>query len=251
MVEDHKAQKEHDHRGNKAVCPHLYIATPFSKKRISEHFYDGCDGIELKKRLPSHGYARYGVDDRRGVHKEGKAEADQVAEVVVLGRQRGDHDAEPGSEERQLENVNRRGKYPPRERKLNAVREIIHVEDEHDGELDEERKERIGHIGYRHGQSGEIDLAEQTRIVDEGVRTLLERRRKKGPQHRPRKVEQGLGYFVGAHLRDVSKHEHVQERRHERLEHEPQRTENRLFVDRDELSSDHQCDQIFVLSQLF
>jgi len=251
MVEGHEAQKEHDHRNDEAVRPHLQVAAPFSKKRISEHFYDGCDGIELKKHFPSHGYARYGIDDRGRVHEEGKAEADQVAQVVVLGCQRGNHDAEPGSEERQLENVNRRGEYPPRERKLNAVREVIHVEDEHDGELDEERKERIGHIGYRHGQSGKIDLAEQARIVDEGVRTLLERCRKKGPQHRSRKVEQCLGYFVGAHLRDVSKHEHVQERRHKRLEHEPQRAENRLFIDRNKLASDHQRDKIFVLSQLF
>ena len=112
-----------------------------AEEHASEQLDDDCHRVAEVERLPLRRDHVDRVDDGRRVHPEVDAEADQVVQIAVFGRQRRDDDAAAEAEKRHVQQQQRQIEDVPgdvrnavAERK---VREEAAKEDELDGELNQ------------------------------------------------------------------------------------------------------------------
>ena len=109
------------------------------------------------------------IDDRGGVHPEGDKDREEVREVLVLRRERGDDESESECEGLDHE-------YKHREEEQIGVRTEVHapedkeeVDDDEGSQLEREAEELRRHDGDRRDESREIDLPEEGGIGLEGI----------------------------------------------------------------------------------
>ena len=167
------AEEHNSHEEHQQCYPHTHthlqgVNSAGAEKDVTKCLYDGGNGVQADYPLPLVRYAGDRVNDRSRVHPELDPKTDQVGQVPVLRRQ-GRHD-NPESEsenghlkEKQREKQNERG-HPDGSSRSN----IIANKTEEQGKLDSKGYQAADHIRYRHGETGEIDLAENARVADEG-----------------------------------------------------------------------------------
>ena len=127
--------------------------------------------------------------------------------------------------------------------------EIDH-EDQEEGKLDAKGDQVGDQDRDRHRQAREVDLAEQVRIRDERLRGLRQAAGEVGPDHRAGHVEQELRQTVRGQLGDAAEDDREGDRRQQRLDQVPQRPQDGLLVDRDEVAPHEQHDQVAGAPQL-
>ena len=102
----------------------------------------------------------------------------------------------------------------------------------------------------RHRQPREVDLAEQLGVVDEGVGGLGDAVGEVSPDDRAGHVEQELRQAVGGQLGDLAEDESEGDGGQQRLDQVPQRPQDGLLVDRDEVAPHEQHHQVAVAPQV-
>lgn len=240
MVEGNHAQPEDEQRGYETSAPNPEIVHAIAQKSVAEHLHDRSDRVDEEHDFPFGRDLGEGIDYRRRVHEEPQAEAHELAQVLVLGGERRDKDAYAHAQERDLDYEDGCKQYPPGGVNRSPRDEVEDIEYYKEEELYYEGEKAVDRIGDRHREAGEIDLAEETRVAVEGVLALGQRDGKESPEHRARKVKEGLGNAVGSHLRDAPEHEHVHDGGHQRLEDEPEGPEDSLLVHRHEIAPDEE-----------
>ena len=83
-------------------------------------------------------------------------------------------------------------------------------------------------------------------VRDERGGRLVEAVRKVVPECDPGQVKQWGWQTIGTDLRDVSKHDHIDQRCQDGLHEKPDRPKDRLFVDRNKISSHEENNKITV-----
>ena len=94
-VEDDDGEEEGDGEEGGAVEEATDGEGADTQTAVLEGLEDGGEGIDIEVDLVLGGGEAHGVDDRRGVHEELDAEADEHIEVAVFRGERGD-DESPG-----------------------------------------------------------------------------------------------------------------------------------------------------------
>ena len=125
-----------------------------------------------------------------------------------------------------------------------AAQGKISHEDQEEGKLDGKCDQVGNEDGNRHRQAGEIDLAKQICIADKGIGGLGQAGRKIGPDDRAGHVEQEWRQAVGGQFGDVAKDDREDDGGQQRLDEIPQRPQDGLFVNRDEVPPHEEHDQI-------
>ena len=99
-------------------------------------------------------------------------------------------------------------------------------------------------------QAREVDLAEQMRIAGEGGRSACQAVVKVIPHHSARHVEQHLRQSVRGQAGDVTEYNREYHRSEERLDEEPEWSEDGLLVARDEITSHEHTDQVAIMPHI-
>ena len=197
----------HDHQHKAKTVEQIQrVDRAAAQEGEAEGFDDGGHGVELDDPLEAFGDGGAGVDDRGGVHEEGDAEADQEAQVAVLGGEGGDEDAESEAEAGHHQHQDG-GEGDPTPVGLDgrADQDKIEDEGEEESELDGEGDQVGDEDGDGDGEAGEVDLAEEVGIADEGVAGLGEAVGEVGPDDGAGHVEEELGQAVGGELGDAGR----------------------------------------------
>lgn len=118
-------------------------------------------------------------------------------------------------------------------------------------ELDAEAQQVADDIGDRHHQPREIDLPEDTGILDKGVGGPRQTISEILPKAHTAQIEQGLRNPVGGNAGDAAEHHHIHNDGQCRLYDIPYRPKHRLFVLRDDIPLDKQGAEVAVAPQLF
>ena len=188
------------------------------------------------------------VHDRGRVHPQLHQEGEQDLEVAVLRgegrddgaetqRQAGDHDDQDRGEQDEPVQVRR------------AVRVEDHVEDIHqheEPELDSQAQEIADDVRDGHHQAREIHLSEDARVLHERIGGLGDTVGEVLPQAGSGEVEQRARHAVRGDAGDAAEHDHVHDDRQGRLNHIPDRTQDRLLVLGDDIALDEQRAQVAV-----
>lgn len=99
----------------------------------------------------------------------------------------------------------------------------------------------------RHDKSRKINFAEHVRVFDERFARLVQTFRKVSPEADACKVKQRLRKPVCADFCDAAEHDHEHDGCHDRLDEEPQRSENGLLVPSDDVTLDEHAVKVAIL----
>jgi len=114
-------------------------------------------------------------------------------------------------------------------------------EESHEGQEESELDGKGDQVGEqdrdRDSQPGEVNFAEELSVAYEGIGRLIETVREVSPDDGTGHVEEELGQSVCGELGDVAEDDREGDRRQERLDEVPERSEDGLFVDGDEVAS--------------
>ena len=178
-------------------------------------------------------------------------EAQQKREVAVLGGEAAEQHAKAqgqgGDEQHEY-----RGQKRVQIRVYRSVGEnqVIREHQEKQPHLNAEPHEVAGDGGKRHHEPREVHLAEHVRILNERFAGLVQAFRKIGPQANARQVKERLRQAVCTDFRDAAEHDHEHDGGHDRLNEEPQRSKNSLFIPGDNVAFHEHAVQIAVLPKL-
>ena len=188
------------------------------------------------------------VNHRGRVHPELNDEAQQECQVAVLGGEAAEQHAET-ERERGDEQYEYRREQRVQIRVYRGVGEyqVIREHQEKQPHLDAEPHEVARDGRKRHNEPREIHLAEHVRVLYERFARLVQAFRKIRPEADARQVEQRLRQTVRRDFRDAAEHDHEHHGRHDGLYKEPQRSENSLFVPRNDIALHEHAVQIAVL----
>lgn len=120
------------------------------------------------------------------------------------------------------------------------------VHNDEEPELYAETQEVADHIGDRHHQTWEIDLAEDAGVLNEGVGSLSDTVREILPKTGSGEVEERPGYSIGRNAGNTTENYHIHYYGQRRLHHEPNRSQNGLFVLGDDVALDEQGTEVAV-----
>ena len=189
------------------------------------------------------------IDDRRGVHPELDQEGEKDLQVAVLGGHRGDDGAEAQGQAREHDDEEGEEQGVPGEMCVaGRVDEVVdQIDDQEESELDAEAEQVAEHVGDWHHQAGEIDLAEDGGVGDEGVGGLGQAFGEVVPHAGAGEVEERPGHAVGRDAGDAAEHDHVHDDGEGRLHHEPGRSQDGLLVLGDYVALDKEAAQVPVL----
>lgn len=127
---------------------------------------------------------------------------------------------------------------------------IDNVYDDEETELDAEAKQVADNVGDGHHQTWEIDLAEDAGVLNEGVGCLGDTVREILPKTGSGEVEERPGYSIGRNAGYTTENYHIHYYGQRRLHHEPNRSQNGLFVLGDDVALDEQGTEVAVSPQL-
>ena len=189
------------------------------------------------------------IHDRGGVHPQLDYETEQHLQVPVLGRHGRDDGAEAEGEACHHQDQQREQQGVPGQvgRAARIYKEIHDIDDDEESELDDEPQEVADDVRDRHHQPWEIDLTENAGVVDEGIGRLGEAFGEIVPHAGTGEVEQRPGNAVGRDAGDAAEYDHVHQDRKGRLDHEPDRSEDRLLVLGDDVALDKQGTKVPVI----
>lgn len=224
-----------------------------AEEAVFEAFDDGAKGVELDEGFElAFGYGAHGVDDGGGVHEELYAEGDEEFKVAVFGGHAGEQDAEAHAHHGHYDDVEGdEGEGPVGLYDAWFAYEVVGVNDEEEGELDEEFDEAADYFAEGHDESGKIDFAEDGGVLGEGVAGLVEAFGEVVPDDDAAEVEEGHGGAVGAYLGDVAEDYDVDEGGEDGLYDKPDGAEDGLFVHGDDVALDEHAEQVAVLPDFF
>jgi len=100
--------------------------------------------------------------------------------------------------------------------------------------------------GDGHDQAREVDLAEEMRVLDEGLGGAGEAVGEIAPEHRAGHVKEHGRETVRGKAGDAAEHDGKDKRVQDGLNDEPKRTEDGLLVTGDEIPADKHADQVAV-----
>lgn len=172
------------------------------------------------------------IDDRGRIHPELDQETEKHLQVTILGGHRRNDRSKSQRKAGHHQDKDREKKSITREMSI-AVRirkGIDQIDQEEESELDSKAEQITDYIRNWHHQTGEIDLAEDTRIGDEGVRGLGHAFCEIVPHTSTGQVKEWPGNAVRRNARDASEHDHIHDDRQCRLDDKPGRSQNRLLV---------------------
>ena len=130
-------------------------------------------------------------------------------------------------------------------RSAGRVYEIVDdVDDYKEPELDPKPQQVTDNVRHRHHQAGEIDLAEDVRVLHEGVGGLGDAVGEILPEAGAGQVEQRPRNPVRGDTGDATEHDHVHDDREGGLDHVPHRTQDGLLVLGDDIPFDEQGTQV-------
>ncbi len=221
-----------------------------AQKGIAKGLDDRRERVELDQRAVALGDGRDGVDDRGGVHPQLHAKTHQVAQVAVAGGERADDDAKTQAKTGHHQQQQRGEQHIQVGPHRRSAQGEVAQEEQKQTKLDAEGDQVRDQDADRHRQAREVDLAKQTGVADKGVRGLVQAFGEVAPDDRARHVEQEGGQPVGGQPGDVAEDDGEDQGGQHRLDQVPQRAEDGLFVDRDEIAAHKQQHQVAVAPQL-
>ncbi len=245
-VKNHHANEHHHKHEGGGVAQACPGGVAGAEEARPEGLDDRGDGVDVHHPAPALRDAGDGDDDGCGVHPQGNAEGDQVAQVAVFGGERGDDDAEAQTQPSHQEDQQGQGECPEGEGDVRAAEEEIQVKAQEEYKLDGEGDQVGDDGGDGHHQAREVDLAEQSGVGDEGVGGAGETVGEVTPQDIAGHVEQELGQSVGGQLGDVAEDDGEDNGGEQRLDQEPEGAEDGLLVARDEVTPHEEGDQVAV-----
>ena len=133
---------------------------------------------------------------------------------------------------------------------IGAGQHEIGQEEQEEGELDGEGDQVGKQDGDRHRQAREIDLAEQPGVADKRGGGLVQAVGKVAPDHRAGHVEEELRQAVGGQLGNLPEDHREGDGGQQGLDEVPQRAEDGLFIDGDEISAHEEEHQVAVAPQV-
>ena len=189
------------------------------------------------------------IDDRRGVHPELDQEGEEDLEVAVFGGHRRDDGAEAQGQACEHDDEEREKQGVPGEVCVaGRVDEVVdQIDDQEESELDAEAQQVAEHVGDGHHQAGEIDLAEDGGVGDEGVGGLGQAFGEVVPHTGAGEVEEWPRHTVGRDAGDAAEYDHVHDDGEGRLHDEPDRSQYGLLVLGDDVALDKEAAQVPVL----
>ncbi len=190
------------------------------------------------------------VDDGGGVHPQLHAETDQEAQVAVARGERGDQDAEAQSEASHHHQQHGGDQDPGVGLHWRSAQHEVGQEEQEEQELDAEGDQVRDQDGEGDSQAREVDLAEQPGVADEGVGGLVEAIGKIAPDDGAREVEQEGRQVVGGQAGDVAEDDGEDQGGQDGLDQVPERSQDGLFVDGDEVAPHEEQHQVTVAPQL-
>ena len=260
LVEDKDAENQYQAHEDEAVgepAPAYELAG--TEEAVFEGFQHGGDGVEAHQGVDIDAFPHQarglaeGIDDRGGIHPELHQEREEDLQVAILGGERGDNHAEAerkaGNHHDQQREKQRIGREMRRARRVEQRVGRIHQCEQ--AELDAEAQQIADDIGQGHDQPREIDLPEDAGILDKGVGGPRQAIGKILPQAHTAQIEQGLRNPVGGNAGDAAEHHHIHNDGQCGLNDIPYRTQDRLFVLRDDMPLDKQGAEVAVAPQFF
>ena len=164
------------------------------------------------------------------------AETDQLAQVAVFGSE-GRHDESPG-EGMESDEDDEEGEQ--NDVSVYLYRGASGGEIDVDGNKEQQLYAEFHQVGGDGTQwddkAWEIDLAENSGIGSEDVGTGVEAVAEIGPKQDARHIEEGLGHAVGGDACKVAENKHEHDGGENGLDEEPQRSEDGLFVNGDDVA---------------
>jgi len=217
---------------------------------VSEGLDDRRDRVGHDEGAIGVGQGRHRIDHRGRVHQQLHAELHQETQVAVLGGQRGDDHAQAEAQHTHHQQQDRQQQDSPVGAHDLRRRDEIGHETEQDGKLHAELEQPRQHHRERHDHPGEVDLPEDRGVGDEGFRGLGERLGEERPHRDPGQVEHRVRHAVRGDIGDIAEHDGEDDHHQDRLDHEPDRTQDRLLVQRHEVPSHQQQQQVAILPDL-
>ena len=107
---------------------------------------------------------------------------------------------------------------------------VISKDDEEQSHLDAESNEVACDGGKWHDEARKIHFAEHVRVFDECLACLIQTFRKVCPKADAGEVKERLREPICTDFGDAAEHDHEHDGGHDRLDKEPQRSENGLLV---------------------
>ena len=249
-VEDHRADEDDRQHEAETVEQAAQVHAARAEEGVAEGLHDGRHRVGEDDPLPARRDGRDRVDDRRGVHQQRHAKSDEEAQVAVLGRQRGDDDAEAQSQPGHDEDEQRRERGPqPVDPHVRAAQREEKDERQEQAELDQEGDQVRDQDRDRHGHAREIYLAEQVGVLHEGLAGLGQAGGEVTPHHRPGHIKEELRQAVGGQAGDVAEDDRERDRGQQRLDEIPQRPKDGLLVGRHEIAPHEKRHQVPVTPQ--
>jgi len=173
-----------------------------------------------------------------------------VPEISIFRRKRGDDDSKTGGKHGQVKKDKGKSENRPGWPDRSLDHKVICVEDHKCEELDEGRDKVREHLADRHGESRKVDLSEEPRVDGKSVHRVRELRLKIMPEHGPAVIKERVRNAFCPDIRQFPKNESVDYRCEERLENEPERTEDGLLVDRLDVPLREKHDKITIVPDL-
>ena len=180
------------------------------------------------------------INDRGCVHPQLDNEGEKDLEVAVLRCHRRYDGSESegkachhGDKDREQEGVPVEGGVAGRVEKC-----VEYVYQHEEPELDAKTQKITGNVCNRHDEPREVDFSEYRRVVDEGIGGLCQALCEVVPHTCTGEVEKRPRNAVCRDSGYAAEDDHVHEDRQSRLNDEPYRTENSLFVLSDDIPFD-------------
>lgn len=123
-------------------------------------------------------------------------------------------------------------------------------DDEEQPQLNQELDEIADDNRERDNQSGKIHFSENVRVADKRCGCFVEALREIIPQRDTGQIEQRGRNSIGADFGNVAKHDHVDQRGHDGLHKEPNRSQDGLLINGDDVPFNKHVQQVAVFPNL-
>jgi len=203
----------------------------------AEGFDDWRHRVEVQpERVFFRNHAR-GVDHRRGIHGELDPEGDEEGEITVFRGERGNDDA--GSEAKECHDPEKDGCEQENHRPIGIHRRAFPREPSEEGEKEQKLDRELDEVGNndreRRDEARKVDFAENAGVGHEGGGGFCEAGREVVPRRDAGEIKEHRRQAVGGELGQSAEDHREHGRGEQRLDEKPQRTENRLLVNGDEI----------------
>ncbi len=249
-VENNNPNDHHHHHKPERIRQVAEIDRAGAQEGKTESLDDRRHRVGLDEGLEALRDGRDRVDHRRGVHQQLHPKLHQEAQIAVFGRQRRDDDAKSEPQAGHHQDQQRRKQNPPIGLQVGAAQREESHKDQEKAKLNAKRDQVRDQNRDRHRQAREIHLAEELRVLHKRVGRLGEAIREVRPDDRAGHIKEELRQTVGGQLGDVAEDDREGDRRQQRLDQVPQRSQDRLLVDRDKIAPDEEHHQVAITPQI-